>query len=365
MSSSIVESSPQNRIKAIVRIRPLNKNEVSNKNGNRSIIQVHPYPNPQHRCHDSSLNSVSSSSIMDEHQQDKFIHSNRHTQGYQVSIRNPSYDDDDDDNDKRDGDTNHSKSSHPSDTMTSICAPLKSYVFDHVHGPESTQGDVFDSVQYIVDSVIQGYHGTIFAYGQTGTGKTYTLFGESSSSSISQHDPSYQHSIPNDTSCLGVTQLSLRYLFHTMNELDSTHTNHYDKTIDKKPKSQTIYTVSFIEIYHDRVYDLLVSSSSTGMDSSKALTVREGNKEQGGVYVQDMKEIRVKSCQDAELLLRTGLANRHINETRANRKSSRSHAIYTIKVQSIQYPNHLKVVTQAKLTIVDLAGSERQKTTGT
>jgi hypothetical protein len=273
-------------VKAIVRIRPLNELELSSKQWSRSVLHVNP----------------------------------TQSSGYQLSIRNPSFDD------------SESLSKASIDSYS-----LRNYVFDTVHGPESTQLQVFDSVMYIIDCVTMGYHGTIFAYGQTGTGKTHTLFGTQYGNKT--------HG--------GITQLSLRHLFHKMNTLDSTALTDNDL-----PKSHTTYTVSFIEIYHDKVYDLLVTSSA----DSKSLSVREGR--DNGVYVQGNKQIQVQSSEEAEKILQTGIANRHINETRANRYSSRSHAIYTIKVERTKYVNNLKVLTQAKLTIVDLAGSERQRTAG-
>lgn len=121
---------------------------------------------------------------------------------------------------------------------------------------------------------------------------------------------------------------------------------------------KTEFKASFLEIFNDRVYDLLSSADALEI----ALSVREDAR---GVYVDGLKEVVVSSAAEAEKILRSGIANRHVASTNMNRASSRSHAVFTLNIRS-EHTTHdgLQKIRLSKFTLVDLAGSERQKKTG-
>ena len=121
---------------------------------------------------------------------------------------------------------------------------------------------------------------------------------------------------------------------------------------------KTEFRASFLEIFNDRVYDLLSSADALEI----ALSVREDAR---GVYVDGLKEVTVSSADEAEQILRSGISNRHVASTNMNRASSRSHAVFTLNIRSEHTtPEGLQKIRLSKFTLVDLAGSERQKKTG-
>ena len=118
---------------------------------------------------------------------------------------------------------------------------------------------------------------------------------------------------------------------------------------------KTEFRASFLEIFNDRVYDLLSSADALEI----ALSVREDAR---GVYVDGLKEVTVSSADEAEQILRSGISNRHVASTNMNRASSRSHAVFTLNIRSEHTtPEGLQKIRLSKFTLVDLAGSERQK----
>jgi len=121
---------------------------------------------------------------------------------------------------------------------------------------------------------------------------------------------------------------------------------------------KTEFRASFMEIFNDRVYDLLTSQDLL----EAALPVRE---DVHGVYVEGLKEVTVKNTDEAEQLLFKGMSNRHVAATNMNRTSSRSHAVFVLNVRTEHTSfDGLQKVRNSKFTLVDLAGSERQKRTG-
>jgi kinesin family protein 15 len=121
---------------------------------------------------------------------------------------------------------------------------------------------------------------------------------------------------------------------------------------------KTEFRASFLEIFNDRVYDLLSSADALEI----ALSVREDAR---GVFVDGLKEVVVSSAEEAETILRSGIANRHVASTNMNRASSRSHAVFTLNIRSEHTTSDgLQKIRLSKFTLVDLAGSERQKKTG-
>uniref|UniRef100_A0A2K6N0I9 Kinesin-like protein KIF15 n=1 Tax=Rhinopithecus bieti TaxID=61621 RepID=A0A2K6N0I9_RHIBE len=183
----------------------------------------------------------------------------------------------------------------------------------------------------IVESCMSGYNGTIFAYGQTGSGKTFTMMGPSESDNFSHN-------------LRGVIPRSFEYLFSLI-----------DREKEKAGAGKSfLCKCSFIEIYNEQIYDLLDSASA-------GLYLREHIKK--GVFVVGAVEQVVTSAAEAYQVLSGGWRNRRVASTSMNRESSRSHAVFTITIESMEKSNEIVNIRTSLLNLVDLAGSERQKDT--
>ena len=204
--------------------------------------------------------------------------------------------------------------------------PMKTFTFDAVYDCNSKQLDLYaETFAPLVDSVLDGFNGTIFAYGQTGTGKTYTMEGI--------------HDVPEQR---GVIPNSFEHIF---------------SHIAKSENQQYLVRASYLEIYMEDVRDLL------SKDQSKSLDLKE--RPDTGVYVKDLSSFVCKSISEIEHVMSVGNQNRSVGRTEMNEHSSRSHAIFIITVECSELDAegeaHIRV---GKLNLVDLAGSERQAKTG-
>ena len=192
----------------------------------------------------------------------------------------------------------------------------KTFQFDYVYPMNTTQREIYDQVAFpIVDSIFQGYNGTIFAYGQTGCGKTFTMMGI-------VDNPDLKGIIPNAFS----------------------HIFGFIKTEGESKKF--LVRCSFVEIYNEEVRDLLVNSS-------KKLDIREDPKK--GTFVKDLTYVTLKDTEDIQNCLDKGNKNRHVGATSMNDQSSRSHSLFTVYLE-IEENGKIRC---GKLNLVDLAGSER------
>ncbi|MED6257343.1 hypothetical protein ATANTOWER_019517 [Ataeniobius toweri] len=210
----------------------------------------------------------------------------------------------------------------------------RTFTYDHVADMDTSQDSVFNSVaRNIVESCMNGYNGTIFAYGQTGSGKTFTMLGPSE--------------LDNFTDELrGVIPRSFEYLFFLIG-----------REVERSGKSKSfLCKCSFIEIYNEQIYDLLDSASAS-------LFLRENIKK--GVFVEGAVEKFVNSAAEAYQVLSMGWRNRRVASTSMNRESSRSHAVFTMTLESKESRNEVVNIRRSQLNLVDLAGSERQKDTHT
>ncbi|XP_037606180.1 centromere-associated protein E isoform X26 [Sebastes umbrosus] len=206
----------------------------------------------------------------------------------------------------------------------------KSFSFDRVFTADETTNQLYqDIAKPLVVSSVEGYNGTIFAYGQTSSGKTFTMMG-------SDRFP-------------GVIPLAVEDIF---------------QTIKNCPKKEFLLRVSYMEIYNETVSDLLVDSWKR-----KPLEVRETiNK---NIYVADLTEELVTSPAQALAWIRKGEKNRHYGKTKMNQRSSRSHTIFRMILESRERSdpssgeNADGAVFVSHLNLVDLAGSERASQTGT
>ncbi|XP_053259915.1 centromere-associated protein E [Podarcis raffonei] len=203
----------------------------------------------------------------------------------------------------------------------------KSFTFDRVfHSSENTT-EVYEGVAAsIIKSAVQGYNGTIFAYGQTASGKTYTMLGTKD--------------------CPGIIPMAINDVFNS---------------ICGNPDREFLLRVSYMEIHNDRVQDLLCSN----IKKKKPLVVREDISRQ--IFVEDLSEEVVVSPEQVVSWLQKGEKNRHYGETNMNDRSSRSHAIFRMIIESKEKTDSSSydgAVMVSHLNFVDLAGSERASQTG-
>uniref|UniRef100_A0A3Q0KEE7 Kinesin-like protein n=1 Tax=Schistosoma mansoni TaxID=6183 RepID=A0A3Q0KEE7_SCHMA len=201
----------------------------------------------------------------------------------------------------------------------------KRFRFDAVYDENSKQKDLYDETfRDLINSVLDGFNGTIFAYGQTGTGKTFTVQGL-------QDDPELRGVMPN----------SFVHIF-----------DHISRSMD----AQYLVRASYLEIYKEEIRDLL------RRDQSKHLEIRE--KPDSGIFVKDLSSVLTKSIDEIQKVMKIGYQNRAVGATNMNEHSSRSHAIFIVTVESCKTgedgEKHIRV---GKLNLVDLAGSERQSKT--
>mmetsp|Transcript_14465 Transcript_14465/g.35260 ORF Transcript_14465/g.35260 Transcript_14465/m.35260 type:complete len:729 (+) Transcript_14465:170-2356(+) len=186
--------------------------------------------------------------------------------------------------------------------------------FDKIFIPEETNEDVQNHIgRNVVDFVMKGYHGCLFAYGQTSAGKTHTIHGYG-------EDP-------------GVLPRSIELIF---------------KYIEEAPEREFVLRISFFEVYNEVVNDLLAPQNVN-------LRIREDRKR--GVFLEGLKEEVVMSPEQVLALLSVGQSHRHVGRTNYNAASSRSHTVFRLVVESAEKSVEARQ-RRSVLNIVDLAGSE-------
>lgn len=199
----------------------------------------------------------------------------------------------------------------------------KPYVFDKVFQSNTTQEQVYKAcAQDIVKDVLGGYNGTIFAYGQTSSGKTHTMEGNL-----------------HDTDSMGIIPRIVQDIFNYIYSMDENLEFHIK--------------VSYFEIYLDKVRDLLDVSKTN-------LSVHEDKNRVP--YVKGCTERFVSSPEEVMDTIDEGKSNRHVAVTNMNEHSSRSHSIFLINVKQENTQTEQKL--SGKLFLVDLAGSEKVGKTG-
>ncbi|KAI4956188.1 hypothetical protein J4E91_000399 [Alternaria rosae] len=209
----------------------------------------------------------------------------------------------------------------------------KTYQFDKVFSPAADQAMMYDEVVApILDEVVDGFNCTIFAYGQTGTGKTYTMTGD-----ISNVLP-----LPD---AAGIIPRVLYALFQRL-ETDE---------IENSVKC------SFIELYNEELRDLL------SPDDATKLKIYDDNSKKGSTttMVQGMEECHLKTAAEGITMLRNGSHKRQVAATKCNDLSSRSHTVFTITVYIKRTTEDgQEYLSAGKLNLVDLAGSENIQRSG-
>ncbi|KAI8054309.1 P-loop containing nucleoside triphosphate hydrolase protein [Syncephalis plumigaleata] len=200
----------------------------------------------------------------------------------------------------------------------------RKYTFDRVFGPEATQETVYDDiVAPILKEVLDGYNCTIFAYGQTGTGKTYTMEGD-------LEDVEGYHA--------GIIPRTMDRLF---------------QLLDPDVPEYSV-KLSYSELYNEELRDLL-----SPFNDDRKLTIYKETSGLRRVIIQGLEEVTVASAQDGISWLKKGSKKRQVAATKCNENSSRSHAIFSITVHVKEMTlDGEEVLKVGKLNLVDLAGSE-------
>ncbi|KAJ9610290.1 Kinesin heavy chain [Cladophialophora chaetospira] len=197
------------------------------------------------------------------------------------------------------------------------------FTFDRVFDMSSQQADIFDfSIRSTVEDVMNGYNGTVFAYGQTGAGKSYTMMGD-------MDDPDKKGITPRITE-----QIFDAILYHGSDQIEYT------------------VGISYLEIYMERIRDLLNPAEVN-------LPINEGPK---GPYVKNLREIYVNNVEDVYTAMHLGQKARVTASTNMNLESSRSHSIFMVTVN--QKDVNTGSQKSGMLYLVDLAGSEKVGKTG-
>ena len=217
----------------------------------------------------------------------------------------------------------------------------KEYVYDHVFGPKNSTFDVYERVaKPLIEKSMEGFNGTIFAYGQTSSGKTHTLMGNDSDPGINIH--------------------AVKQVFSQIADTQNT---------------EFLVRMSYLEIYNEEIGDLL---EPLKRGSTRVLRIKDDKKK--GPIVEGLRESRVTSPEDALQLIYRGESNRSYGSTAMNEMSSRSHVLLKMIVESREidssttshsdtvfrkaWSKERPPVKEAAIYLVDLAGSERRRKTG-
>ena len=213
-------------------------------------------------------------------------------------------------------------------------------MFDSVFDSTQTQEGIFRKtrVDFLVGQVLTGFHATILAYGQTGSGKTFTMDGL-----VDGH--------PTDR---GIIPRAITELFAQVER----------RRAELQGRKKITIKVQYVQIYNEKVYDLLVSKSqrNTGktLGLGKGLKVKiHANSEE--VTIENVYNFDCNSEEEAQKYFQKGLGNKTVAAHNLNQASSRAHSILTFIVhqEDLQAQNDSDNII-SKLRLVDLAGSERQ-----
>ena len=244
----------------------------------------------------------------------------------------------------------------------------RQFHFDYIANEESSQYDLFiNSAKIICDKVLEGYNGTIFVYGQTGAGKTYTLLGNkyflklnnqnNNNINNDEIDLSITHSLNsniilnnnNDINIFkeeeklkGIIPQVLEYLFSQINTIK-----------EKDINSNIKLSCSFLEIYKENISDLLNPNQD-----SKSLSIIEQNDK---IIVDSLSKLSIQTIEEALNIIIKGNKLRHVAPTQMNKESSRSHAIFSIYLENKLIKDKKPKIINSVFHLIDLAGSERQK----
>lgn len=249
--------------------------------------------------------------------------------------------------------------------------------YDHIFDEFADQDDVFHKIQHLLDDVLHGYNSCIFAYGQTSSGKTFTMLG-----------PNGGKDLLNSSKQWGLIPKAAEYLFDTLSQDANEGVCAY------------MAKASMLQVYNEQLIDLLSSSTYVSADDN-GLKIREVFTTDGSVcssppnspnkiqqqnsagsqfglgsssgserqcqevYVAGLSEFRVQTAEDVLRLIMLGSANRTKRATELNATSSRSHVVLQLSFEIESYESRDTILFhKSKLTLVDLAGSEKMTAMG-
>jgi len=221
--------------------------------------------------------------------------------------------------------------------------------FTKVLRPEADQDDVFDVFHNDIEAVLRGANVTIFAYGQTGTGKTHTMVGFRDGivgSGYRRNAQAFAHQ--DNRHRWGIIPRSIQLLF----DLTGSSRAGGSSPSDTDAASPPIFLLSYIQIYNGKVYDLLASGGA----KARALPLRMHARD--GAFVEGLSKHELTSLPQALDLFDFGEAHRRVRSTQSNMASSRSHVILQVQVLSLNHGDGGGSFS-SRLTLVDLAGSEK------
>ncbi|KAE9548194.1 hypothetical protein FO519_008596 [Halicephalobus sp. NKZ332] len=203
--------------------------------------------------------------------------------------------------------------------------------FDKCYGPEATQQEVYmDTVAPLIKEVLNGFNCTVFAYGQTGTGKTFTMEGT--------HDEEGDYSWDSDPKA-GIIPRALHQIFSALAGIED-----------------FCVRVSYVELYNEELYDLLGPAG----DAEQRLRIFDDKAHGNGILINNLTEVTVRNRNEVYSLLKKGAERRRTAATLMNMSSSRSHSVFTVSVlfRDNETKSEELLLKTGKLNLVDLAGSE-------
>jgi kinesin family protein 6/9 len=202
------------------------------------------------------------------------------------------------------------------------------FKYDRVLMNSTQEGTYSSECSRIVESVVEGYNATIFAYGQTGAGKTFTMIGNTA-----------------DFEQRGVTPRALNHLF---------------REIEVRTDVDFTISATYLEIYNERIFDLLDDVTNENQTSDYQIIEDKS----GATKVKGLTQVPVTSEEGALNLLFKGELGRTTASHLLNKRSNRSHCVFTLHIEQRSKLGGSENIKISKLNLVDLAGSERLKKTG-
>lgn len=252
---------------------------------------------------------------------------------------------------------------------SSVFTAGKQFQFDFALEPSASQERVFQlSGRPIVDWCVDGYNGCILAYGNTGSGKTFTMMGpqpqnldgKQSSSTPGPENGGGGVALESDPR-RGMIPRALEYLFQQLQSIET----------ESRGRTKFVCRCSFLELYQERFFDLLQPDLSTR--HSNRLAIRE--RTDRSTFVNGLTTLEVRNSSEALKLLEDGIQRRRTAPTLLNAESSRSHTVFTIRISRTDIESNgsrghageaeeeMEITRDCYLNLVDLAGSENQKLT--
>ncbi|OMJ66985.1 hypothetical protein SteCoe_35983 [Stentor coeruleus] len=207
---------------------------------------------------------------------------------------------------------------------SSECSESLTFTFDSIFAPETPQQNIYEiAARPIITAVLEGFNGTILAYGQTSSGKTFTMTGDDSGNSTN----------------IGIIPRIVNDLFLAISNAEDS--------------LEFVVKISYCEIYLEKIKDLIDPTRNN-------LKIQEDKAR--GVFINDLTEYSVSNHFEVYELMKIGKDNREVGQTLMNESSSRSHTIFIITITQNNRINYS--AKSGKLYLVDLAGSEKVGKTG-